>query len=831
MPQRLRIFETIVDFPRSTLLVALLIVAFFASYLPQLKFDASADALVLEGDSSLGYARQISERYATQDFLLVTYRPDADLFSDAVLQRLTALRDELAAVDAVSSVVSVLDVPLLYSPRISLSRISDDLPTLSDPAVDRALAAAEFRDSPIYRGLLTNADHSVTALQVNLQRDETYFALMSARDELRQQAREQRPTAEQRSALRAAERAFADYKLKVNARQERIVGEIRAILERYRDHAQIFLGGVPMIAVDLIAFMKSDLAVFGAGILAFIVVLLIVIFRSVRWVVMPLFICGATALGMLGWLGWLDWRLTVVSSNFAAILLIINLSILVHLVVRYRELAADDLQRPQRELVLGTLRSMARPCFYTSLTTLVAFASFVVSGIRPVIDFGWMMAIGVMVALVSSFVLFGAISMLLPRTGGSVVRSDKPLTRYFAMLTERFRGTILVAASFTALGAAWGVTQLEVENRFIDNFFEETEIYQGMETIDRELGGTIPLEVIIDADPRELAAAAPAEASEDDLFADDGNSQTASFWFTRRGLEQVSRVHDYLDALPETGKVISLATIFAVSKDLVGDNIDNVELALTKSGLPDSVSSVLVDPYLSEPNEQTRVALRVLETHRELRRDDLLKQIRTALVEGLGFAPEQVHLTGMLVLYNNMLQSLYRSQILSLGAVFVAIMAMFVLLFRSFKLAIIAMAPNLLGAGAILGVMGFTGIPLDMMTITIAAICIGIGVDDTIHYLHRFAEEFRLDGNYLAAMHRCHRSIGRAMYYTSMIIIFGFGILVLSNFRPSIYFGLLTGASMVAALIGNLLLLPALLLVARPFGPVRNPEAVPCNAA
>lgn len=831
MRLRLRIFETIVDHPRATLALALLLLAFLASYLPQLKFDASADALVLEGDKSLDYARQISERYATQDFLLATYRPDADLFSDAVLKRLAALRDELAAVDTVASVVTILDVPLLYSPRVSLSRIGDELPSLSNPAVDRTLAAVEFRESPIYSSLLTNADNSVTALQINLLRDERYSRLMSARDRLREQARGQvRLTPAERSALRAAEREFADYKLEVNARQEQLVREVRAILDRYRDHAQIFLGGVPMIAVDMIAFMKSDLAVFGAGILVFIVVLLIVIFRSVRWVVMPLLICAATAVGMLGWLGMLDWRLTVVSSNFAAILLIINLSILVHLVVRYRELAADDLQATQRELVLGTLRSMARPCLYTSLTTLVAFASFVVSGIRPVIDFGWMMAIGVMVALVSSFVLFGAITMLLPRTGDAVVRSERPFTRHFAMITERFRSGILVAAVSTAVGAGWGMTQLQVENRFIDNFFERTEIYQGMETIDRELGGTIPLEVIIDADPDELAALAPAVEMEDDLFADDGSSETTSYWFTRRGLEQVSRVHEYLDALPETGKVISLATIFQVSKDLVGDNIDNVELALTKRGLPESVSSVLVDPYLSETHEQTRVALRVLETNRDLRRGDLLDKISADLVGELGLKPQQVHLTGMLVLYNNMLQSLYRSQILSLGAVFLAIMGMFVVLFRSFKLALVAMAPNLLGAGAILGVMGLTGIPLDMMTITIAAIGIGIGVDDTIHYLHRFGEEFRQDGDYLATMHRCHRSIGRAMYYTSVIIIFGFAILVLSNFRPSIYFGLLTGASMVAALMGNLLLLPALILVIKPFAQPQ-PEVAPCSAA
>jgi predicted RND superfamily exporter protein len=813
-----RTFQGLVDHPFVVLVVVCALVVLVGRFAPDLKFDASADALTLEGDRSLDYAREIGERYTSEDFLLVTYEPDADLFSDEVLQRLAALRDELAALDSVSSVVSILDVPLLYSPQVSLGNLGKTLPRLSDGQVDRSLAAQEFLHSPIYEGLLTNADNSVTALQVNLQRDETYFRLLTQREDLRAQSRERQLDAQQRRALAQAEQALKDYRLEVNARQEKIVADMREVLAGYRDHARIFLGGVPMIAVDLIAFVKSDMRVFGIGILLFIVVLLAVIFHALRWVLIPLLICGSTTLGMVGGLVWFDWRLTVISSNFVAILLIINLSIVVHLVVRYRELAADG-QSTQRELVLQTLESMARPCFYTTLTTLVAFATLVVSDIRPVIDFGWMMAMGVSVALVNSFVLFGACSMLLPRMHVPPKARHRPFTRYFAVLTERFGRLILLGSLVLAGISIWGVSQLEVENRFIDNFFDTTEIYQGMETIDRELGGTIPLQVIIDADPDALAARAASEVyDEDDPFADEGDTESSSLWFSRSGLDKVTRAHRYLDSLPETGKVMSLANVYQVTKDLAGEDVDDVELAVTKSGLPDDIKAVLIDPYLSDEQDQARIVLRVMETQPDLRRNELLQRIERDMVEKLGFEEGQVKLTGMLVLYNNMLQSLFRSQILSLSTVFLAILAMFLFLFRSLKLALLAMVPNVLGAAAILGIMGITGIPLDMMTITVAAICIGIGVDDTIHYLHRYGGEFGKDRDYIATMYRCHSSIGRAMYYTSVIIIFGFAILMLSNFRPSIYFGILTGGAMVAALLGNLLLLPALLLAFKPYG-------------
>ena len=829
------------------LIVLFGLIAFLGSYIPQMKLDASSEALVLEGDESLEFFREIGKRYQTEDFLLVTYQPEGDLYAPNTLATLAELRDELAALPGVSNVNSILDVPLLQSPPVSISDVTGgQIPTLGDGTANVEMAREEFANSPIYRSLLTSPDGSTTALQVNLQRDEYYFELLNQRDSLREKAKQGELSPEQQADLERAEDTFDDYVTEVHERQEVLVAKARAVLDGYRDDARLFLGGVPMISVDMIDFVKSDLKTFGSGILLFIVALLLVIFRSPRWVLIPLLNCLATVVFMMGLLAFLDWRLTVISANFVALLLIITLAITIHLVVRYREVAALSPGSDQLQRVGETVRLMAKPCIYTALTTLVAFASLVVSGIRPVIDFGWMMTMGVTAALVLSFLILPCILMLLPpreEKGGD--SGNASLTQYFARATERFGGTVIAVSLLMLVVSVWGISQLKVENRFIDYFHEDTEIYQGMETIDAELGGTIGLDVILNRPKAEPAQAGSGEFddafSEDfsnaedfappqDDFADDfgddfsddfggaSASSPQSEWFTVAGMRRIKEVHDYLDSLPETGKVLSLATFYELMQMVMG-NVDDLQLALAQRSLPDAITQILVDPYLSVEAEQARISLRVKETSHSLNRDQLLKDVRQHLIDELGFEEEQVRLTGLLVLYNNMLQSLFTSQILTLAAVFVAILAMFVVLFRSLSLAMIALTPNLLAAGAVLGGMGLAGIPLDMMTITIAAITVGIGVDDTIHYVHRFRAEFSKDRNYLATMYRCHGSIGKAMYYTSVIIVFGFSILALSNFTPSIYFGLLTGLAMVAALLGAMLLLPKLILLVKPLGP------------
>jgi predicted RND superfamily exporter protein len=832
-----------------------------ASQVPKIKLDASADSLMLQGDPALDFYREISSEYSSEDFLLLTWQPEVPLLSEASLEPLSRMADELRQLEGVSSVVTVLDVPLLESPPVGLSAITsgDPLPSLRDPGLDRDLALEEFTTSPIYSELLVSRDGEMTAVQINLQRDERYFELLRQREALRQAQQRDELSAEQAAELEAVEAAFKAHTAKALEAQSKLVQSVRDIADGYRDHARLFVGGVPMIAADMVRFVRSDLVIFGSAILGVMLVVLALIFRRVRWVVIPLLTCSATVVTMLGILGFFDWRMTVISSNFVAVLLIISLSICIHLIVRYRELHAADPEGDLHQRVRDTVRLMAVPCLYTGVTTIVAFVSLVVSSIQPVIDFGWMMTVGIVVALVLAFIMVPCLILVWPR--GRPFRyaaEGRPLTVYFARATDHFHRTIIVVSLVLCALVALGVSQLKVENRFIDYFKDTTEIYRGMELLDSKLGGTIPLDIILSApdagaplpgleagasgdapppaaddpfleDSQDFAATEPGDAGDEwgDDFGDDsfdfanpdGDSFQPSYWFTLDGMQRIEAGHALVDAQPETGKVLSLATTFQVVRNLMGGDIGSVELALVQKSLPEDIASLMVEPYFAPEQEQARITVRVMETSEELRRNAFLKRLHGDLVEHLDMAPEKIQFTGMLVLYNNVLQSLFKSQILTLGVVFLAILLMFLLLFRSFSLALITLAPNLLAAGLVLGAMGLLGIPLDIMTITIAAIVVGIGVDDCIHYVHRYLREFPTDRDYLATMYRCHASIGRAMYYTTVTVVIGFSMLTLSNFNPSIYFGMLTVLAMIAAVLGALLLLPLLIVLFKPLGP------------
>lgn len=837
------------------LLGLILITVIAAMGLPNFKLDASADSLTLESDKSLDFFREVNQRYQSGDFLVVTYTPKAPMFSDQSLQTLQKLQDELAAVDGVSSINSILSVPLLYSPMRSLAEQQKSTRTLLTPGVDKEQARQEFLTSPIYRDTLLSEDSKTTALQLNLAVNNRYIEMVRERDALRMKRAQQGLSAEEQQRLETLSADFLAYRTEVAARDRQRVETIRQILAKYQSDAELFLGGVSMITADMIDFIRSDLAVFGTAIIVFIIAMLALIFRQWRFVILPLAVCVMAVVSVLGLLSWIDWRLTVISSNFVALLLIMTLAITIHLVVRYRELHARHSDWSQEQLVMTTAAQMFKPCLYTALTTIVAFVSLVVSDIRPVIDFGWMMTIGLSYALILAFLLLPAALMILPK-GEPKDKGDQSaaITLRFSRVAEKHGTGVVIIALIAALVSGYGITQLEVENRFIDYFHEDTEIYQGMSVIDRQLGGTIGLDIVLNApeipavksvtdetggepaeddefgfdEPFAAAEEDGADAFDDpfggDPFGEEADSQENrsqdSPWFNPVGLQTIEKIHKYLESLPEVGKVQSLYTIGQLTADINGGPLNNFELSVVRNMLSDDIRSFLVDPYLSDANRQTRITLRVKETSPELKRAELVEKIRNFAVKEVGLAPEQIQFTGMLVLYNNMLQSLFTSQIVTLGAVFLGILLMFIVLFRSLTVAIISLLPNLLAASIVLGGMGLYGIPLDMMTITIAAITVGVGVDHAIHYLYRFRSELAQTQNYIEAMHNSHASIGRAMYYTAVIIIVGFLILTLSEFIPSIYFGVLTASAMFAAILGSLTLLPKLVLITKPFGPV-----------
>ena len=838
--------RVIIDHPWRAIVLALVATLLMSLGLPNFKLDASADSLTLEYDEDLNYFREVSKRYGSDNFLIITFSPKTgDLFEDHNLETLGDISNQLKDINGIENTISMLDVPLLYSPKISISDLDQPLNTLLNNGVDKQLAKQEFLNSPIYKDMLLSADGKTTGIVATLSLDQQYLSLVTQRDSLRLIRDTQGLSLQQNYELETISAEFLDYRTKKAAEDHLRVAKVRKLMDQYRDRATIYLGGPDMITADMIDFIKSDLMIFGIGILLFMLATLAFIFRSARWVILPLVTCAICLTLVLGFLSWIDWRLTVISSNFVALLLIITLALNIHLIVRYRELFAAKPKTEQRQLVIETIESMAKPCLYTVLTTIVAFSSLVVSNIRPVIDFGWMMTIGIIVAFTVSFTVMPAGMMILSKDK-TTAKKDRSgaVTALFASFTERRGSLVLLLAIVLTLLSGYGISRLQVENRFIDYFKSDTEIYRGMEVIDTSLGGTTPLDIILQA-PNFVTPFAASDSQNanddeygfdeeydlDDEFDDYGEideygdieaEPTAkilkdSYWFSSAGLAKLKELTDFLQAQPEIGKVSSLVQLNQVVTDLVGHKLNDFEIAFMRQSLSEDIYQQLVAPYLIEDRDEARIQLRAMETA-GLKRKELLAKIEQYATQEVGIAKNNIRFTGLMVLYNNMLQSLFKSQIMTLGAVFVGIMLMFLILFRSLKLSLIAIIPNFLAASTVLGGMGIFKIPLDMMTITIAAITVGIGVDHSIHYITRFRREFVKDSDYIATMHRAHNSIGQALFYTAITIIIGFSILALSNFIPSIYFGLLTGLAMIAALLGSMTLLPKLILLIKPLG-------------
>jgi len=819
---------------KAVLLIFTILVGVLSPFAGNFRLDASSDSLVLENDSSLKYFREVVSKYSGLEVLILTYSPQGDLFADDTLNDISSLREKLLELDHVESIISILDAPLTQSPSVTLGELATSPQTLLDKRTDRELAKKEFRDTELYRDLLVSNDYSTTAIVVSLKSNPEVSALLDRRDELRAFRRAGKLSAETEAELQSVTLAHQSKAAEFQAERSVLIEDVRVLMLDHKDKAKLFLGGLPMIVADSVAYINADVVVFGAAALLVIVLILTIAFRQVGWVLMPLISCAGTGFIIVCLLGLLNWPISVVSSNFLSLLLIITLSLNIHLIVRYRELAKLHPDYDQRTLLSQTVRSKFIPCVYTALTTIVAFASLIVSGIRPVIDFGWIMCLGILVALLTTFTLFPALAMLMKPRPVSANRDAISKMILSSALQFQKKGVQVNTFFFAIAGLAmYGVANLTVENRFIDYFKPDTEIYQGMLEIDAKLGGTTPLDIILDAPASFLEkveeqsdVSEEVETSDDDFFDefdefedDQPNLVASSYWYNEAGLKRLQAIHKALDDIPSTGKVLSLATSMSVFEGLKGARpSDNIDLSFRMTVLTDELKRTLYTPYMSEDGNQVHINIRVFETYKGLDRNQLIEDIRTMLVEEHGLESEQVKISGMLVLYNNMLNSLFSSQIMTLGTVFVVIFLMFIVLFRNIKLALITIVPNIFSAAVVLGVMGIFKIPLDLMTITIAAISVGIAVDNSIHFIDRYRVEMALRPNNRSAIDSATNNVGQAMFYTTMVITAGFLIMVFSNFVPTMYFGVLTALAMVTALLANLVMLPMLLARYQPIG-------------
>ena len=804
-----RFAELVTGFPK-TVLIFVAGLLFLSSFnLKDFKLDASSDSLVLESDDDLKYYREVSADYSSSDFLIVIFEPKEDLFSKKVISQVRSMVDSFTELEGVESVLSYLDAPLLFSPKMPMTELVDNLRTLEDEGVDLSLARKEFQSSPLYTELLTDSNGEYTAFQLLLEPSTEYDQAINKRYEILEEK-------DNELALALINEQIKSLNTDASIKRDQLIASTREVIASYEDFGNVYLGGTAMIASDMITFIKSDLQYFALGVLIMFIITLGVIFKKARWVAMPLVSSGFVALFVIGLLGLMDWRVTVVSSNFISLLLIITISLTIHLIVRYQEISELHKERSQKELVSLTIEQMLKPCFYTALTTIIAFASLGVSEIKPVIDFGRMMVAGIFFAFLFAFTLVPAVMVTFFSKDSDSKDFSKGITLIFSNFTSNnAKAVVTIAISLLVLSYI-GISKLTVENRFIDYFKSSTEIYKGMELLDQKLGGTAPLDIVLNA-PSDWAI--EEEGFDDDFGFEEDLESVNGYWWNTISISKLEEVHDYVESLPEIGKVLSVASGIKVARELNdGEELSELDLALVKNMLPEDIKDSLLSSYISQDENQVRISARVLESSYGLNRNELLEEISNTLERDYGFSKEEYRLTGLAVLYNNMLQSLFDSQIGTISIVFSVIFIMFLILFRSFYLSIIGIAPNLLAAGVVLGSMGLMSIPLDIMTITVAAISVGMAVDNTIHYIHRFKVEFRETGQYKQSMINSHSTIGRAMLYTSLTIILGFLVFATSNFNPSVYFGFFVSLAMIMALLGALTLLPQLLLYFKPLG-------------
>ena len=810
--------KLIIDFSKLTLTLLGVIVIFSLYQAKNFNLDASSDALLLEGDKDLKYLREINERYNSKDFLVLTYTPVTSFTEKETILNLQLLKSKIEKLTWVDSVITIIDVPLLKSTDENLMDRIKNYKTLAYPEIDRKRGFDEIINSPIYKNYVISEDGKTSGIVVYLKKDKRLDEYIKIKEKYFNQSVNNGLTKDEKISFNKFLKEYEDYKNLYNIRNHQNISEIRDVIKRYGQNAKIHLGGIPMIADDMMSFIKSDIIVFGVGVFIFIVGTLWLIFKNIKWVILPLLGCATSVIIMVGLLGLIGWKVTVISSNFIALMLILNMAMNIHLTVRFLQLKKEFPDTSKQEAVISASKKMMLPILYTVLTTVCAFLSLIFSGIKPIIDFGWMMTLGLITSLLVTFLLVPTLlNTFSSENEINIKNSEKSLiTSILGSVAKKNNILIFGVTSIILISSVIGILKLEVENSFINYFDKKTEIYKGMKKIDDDLGGTTPLNII-------LKFPTVQTNKTDDEFSEweEDNETTenkSKYWFTRDKMDKILKVHDYLDSLPEIGKVLSFGSILRVAEDLNKKELQSLEIAVLYSKIPLEIKKEIISPYISVEKDEARISVRIKDSLENLRRDDLIKKINTELNTELGLNRDEYKLVGVLILFNNLLQSLFKSQILTLGIVILGIFLMFFILFRNVVLSLIGVVPNFIAAFFILGIIGLLKIPLDMMTITIAAITIGIAVDNSIHYIYRFREEFKKINQYEKTLDRCHNTVGIAILNTSITIVFGFSILVLSNFIPTIYFGVFTGLAMLLAMISVLTLLPKLLLIYKPFG-------------
>ncbi|MBI2930102.1 MAG: MMPL family transporter [Planctomycetes bacterium] len=800
--------------------------AWAGTLLPDFSVEAGTDVLLNEDDPDLAYYNESRADWAYDEYVIVCCHRKEGWFSPEAMALLRDFTDRLERVPHAKTVLGITKVPLLRNVPGALLPVPV---TLVDPKgeldarVNLEKAKKELLGHTQAVGNLISANGQDTSILVYLDLPEDI--VVTEPERMRLMARREDAEAQKR-LHEVVEPRFKAGKVELNRRREMFVNVIRELAREWspKFDEPVRLSGLSHININLLEHIRSDLSTFGVASFALFTLALLLIYRRPRWVALPMVACALPVVVILAVMVSADRKVTVITSNLPVLLFVLMLPYSVYFVERYRERRT---LYPDEDPKVSTARAPMEiwiPCLYSCTTTMAGTASLMTSGINPVRTFGLMMTVGMAMGLATIMLFLPSAHLSLPGvtvTGaGAASELGGPLKALVALCLRR--PAVVLGASVALLAVSiWGATRLKVETKFIDYFRPSSEIYQGLDYIDNRMGGTTPLEVILESDVKRrlecetcAKVVAPADLDGEKKCRACGKKpkERPGFFETPAGLAAIEAVGRFFDTVPETGNVRSFKTL-----------VDEVRKAVKMKEEPlirtvASMAKEQAAEFCNRDFSVSRVLVRMKETAPTLNRNRILAGLRVHLaslqekeLKGVRARP-----TGIFLLYANMLNSLIESQKDTFLMVVGAIFTMLCVLFRNPLLAAIVLVPQVLPVFVVLGVMGFAGVPLDMVTVMIASVAMGVGIDAAIQYTVRYRIELAATGGDVAqAIRRSHATIGRAIMIATSIVFTGFVILALSRFVPTMYFGLFTGLAMLMGLLASLTALPSAFVVLR----------------
>ncbi len=755
------------------------------------EIDASADTLLVDNNKHYILSQLADQRYGSEEFILIAFKPNnTALFSASNLNTLVDIADKIEQLPRVKQVNSIANMPIFSA----ADNVSADVANLTweKQKFDKQTLSLSLKKHPLYEGLLINQAQTALSLQVVFNSQADIEAVNNDIIAIKQHLLNRDLTKRELNSLAQLKKQQQNLNKQLEQTRINEIEKIRTILAPYKKVGSFYLGGNNLLSYELIQIIQSDLVLFGSLIFIVIIMLLWFLFRQLSWVLLPIVCCATSVVMTVGLLAALNFKVTVISANVFALQIILSLAMIIHLIVHYQELVLKHSHWSHQQLVLATIKEKIKPCFYAGLTTTIGFGSLIFSGVQPVISFGWMMVVAMLVSFIVSLVFFPALLLAIFNKQAFVKQHKKienGMSATASFVKARPKSIIFTSLLLTLVGIL-GCFNLSAENSFLNYFSESTDVRKELSFIDQEFGGSTPFDLLLDIPDEQIKSGLVISAST---------------------VQTITAIQNMLAKQQAIGAITSIADFTKIAQVVNAKPLTEYELTALYKSLDTELQQALFGAYFSEKKQQIRISMRVQDSTQDLNRADLLAKIHQELAN-IGIPKQQYTLTGLFILYQDVLSRLVDSQVLTILIVYAAMAVTLMIIFSSIKVAWIALVPNIITTSVIMGILGIFAIPLDLMTITIAAVAMGISMDDTIHYIHRYLAELKREpNNEKAWVKRTNLSVGYALIYTTTVIVIGFGSLVFSNFVPSMLFGLLTSIAMVVALLTDITTLPVLL--------------------